>query len=210
MRTRVTEIQQNADSITLVTEGGHYQTDRLIMTVGAWAGQLLGLDVPLTVTRKHLHWFRISDQSPPSSESMPTFLFEMPKGVFYGIPGPDGTLKVAEHSGGEAIQEPAKLSRDVDLADLQRIEEFLHTACRFPICEHTAHDVCMYTLTPDGHFILDRHPQHSRIVFAAGLSGHGFKFTPVLGEALADLALDGRTELPIGHLSYARFHPKTP
>jgi glycine/D-amino acid oxidase-like deaminating enzyme len=71
--------------------------------------------------------------------------------------------------------------------------------------EVTAHSVCLYTMSPDEHFIVDRHPAHPSVVFAAGLSGHGFKFTPVLGEALADLALDGSTELPIGFLSLSRF-----
>ena len=60
-------------------------------------------------------------------------------------------------------------------------------------------------MSPDEHFIVDRHPQHANVVFAAGLSGHGFKFAPVLGRALADLALDGGTELPIEFLVAARF-----
>ena len=67
------------------------------------------------------------------------------------------------------------------------------------------HAVCLYTMSPDEHFIVDRHPDDPRIVFAAGLSGHGFKFTPVLGRVLADLAIDGKTTLPIEFLSLARF-----
>jgi glycine/D-amino acid oxidase-like deaminating enzyme len=59
-------------------------------------------------------------------------------------------------------------------------------------------------MSPDGHFIVDRHPEHPQVVFAAGLSGHGFKFTPVLGEALCQLALDGKSDLPIEFLSAAR------
>ena len=69
----------------------------------------------------------------------------------------------------------------------------------------TDHAVCLYTMSPDEHFIVDRHPAHANVVFAAGLSGHGFKFTPVLGRALADLALDGSTPLPIDFLSLKRF-----
>ncbi len=69
----------------------------------------------------------------------------------------------------------------------------------------THHAVCMYTMSPDEHFIVDRHPAFSNVVFAAGLSGHGFKFVPVLGRALADLALDEGTDLPIGFLSLERF-----
>ena len=96
------------------------------------------------------------------------------------------------------------MNRDLDAADQRRVETFLeaHLPGVRRQCAH--HSVCMYTLTPDEHFIVDRHPADPRIVFAAGLSGHGFKFTCVLGQALADLALDGRTDLPIGFLSLNR------
>jgi glycine/D-amino acid oxidase-like deaminating enzyme len=60
-------------------------------------------------------------------------------------------------------------------------------------------------MTPDEHFLVDRHPEHPHVVFAAGLSGHGFKFTGVIGQALADLATEGRTQLPVGFLRLARF-----
>jgi glycine/D-amino acid oxidase-like deaminating enzyme len=65
--------------------------------------------------------------------------------------------------------------------------------------------VCLYTLSPDRNFIVDRHPECSQVSFAAGLSGHGFKFASVLGEVLADLAIDGRTSLPVEFLSCRRF-----
>jgi glycine/D-amino acid oxidase-like deaminating enzyme len=70
--------------------------------------------------------------------------------------------------------------------------------------EAVRHSVCMYTLSPDRHFIVDRHPEFENVAIGAGFSGHGFKFTSVIGEALADLALDGRTALPIGSLSLNR------
>ena len=97
------------------------------------------------------------------------------------------------------------MNRDLDPAEQATVEAFLadHLPSVRPPCLH--HSVCMYTLTPDEHFIVDRHPADPRIVFAAGLSGHGFKFTCVLGEALAELALAGRTELSIGFLSAKRF-----
>ena len=65
--------------------------------------------------------------------------------------------------------------------------------------------VCLYTMSPDGHFVVDRHPTRPQVVVATGFSGHGFKFAPVIGDALADLALDGRTGLPIGFLGLSRF-----
>ena len=71
--------------------------------------------------------------------------------------------------------------------------------------EMADHAACMYTMTPDEHFVVDHHPQHPNVVFAAGLSGHGFKLTGVLGQVLADLACEGSTRLPIEFLSLKRF-----
>src|SRR5205814_3910973 len=65
--------------------------------------------------------------------------------------------------------------------------------------------ICMYTNTPDKHFIIDRHPAHPRVTIACGFSGHGFKFASVIGEALADLATDGRSKWPVAFLSPSRF-----
>ena len=71
-------------------------------------------------------------------------------------------------------------------------------------------DVCLYTNSPDGHFIIDMHPEHDSVVIACGFSGHGFKFAPVMGEALADLAQYGKTSLPIQFLSLGRFARSNP
>ena len=69
-----------------------------------------------------------------------------------------------------------------------------------PLDQVLAAKTCLYTLTPDGHFIIDRHPQFEQVLFGAGFSGHGFKFAPLVGEVLADLALEGKTERPIDFL----------
>ena len=68
--------------------------------------------------------------------------------------------------------------------------------------------VCFYTMTPDEHFLIDRHPRHDKVFFTAGLSGHGFKFTSVLGEVMADLSLTGQTQLPVRFLGLKRFSNK--
>jgi glycine/D-amino acid oxidase-like deaminating enzyme len=84
------------------------------------------------------------------------------------------------------------------------VEEFLQAHLRGVSTQPTDHTVCLYTMSPDEHFIVDWHPRHAHVVFAAGLSGHGFKFTPVLGQALAELALDGVTAVPIQFLTAQR------
>src|SRR5262249_12918567 len=96
------------------------------------------------------------------------------------------------------------VDREWHAADQDRLESFITRALPDVSLTRTAHIVCMYTMSADEHFIVDRHPRDERICFAAGLSGHGFKFAPVLGEALAELALAGQTKLPIEFLSCRR------
>lgn len=114
-------------------------------------------------------------------------------------------LKAAEHTGGLAVDDPLQLERRLTPEDRRPLEAFLrrHMPGVSDRCEH--HTVCMYTTTPDGHFIVDRHPEHAQVCFAAGLSGHGFKLSNLLGEVLADLALAGSTRHPIDFLSVERF-----
>ncbi len=179
--------------------------DRLIITAGAWASSLLGdIDVKLRVLRKHLHWFKANEKR-YQSPGCPAFFFESAEGYFYGFPACDENgIKVAEHSGGVEIDDPLNDERLLDVEDASRVESFARERLLEGDCERTEHAVCFYTSTADDHFIVDRHPQYSGVSFAAGLSGHGFKFAPVLAEALVDLALDGGTELPIGFLSADR------
>jgi len=213
LRTGVTVLgwQSAADGITVATDAGEFAADRLVIAAGPWAGQLLSdLPVRLEVRRKPQYWYG-ADAALLAQSGCPAFLFDIPEtasdgGIFYGLPQiDDWGLKVARHTGGPAVDDPLAVNRDLDPAEQACVEAFLADhlpGVRRP-CLH--HSVCMYTLTPDEHFIVERHPADRRIALAAGLSGHGFKFTCVLGEALADLALDGRTALPIGFLSADRF-----
>jgi glycine/D-amino acid oxidase-like deaminating enzyme len=113
-------------------------------------------------------------------------------------------MKIAEHTGGAEVEEPLTDSTDAEAEDLSRVRRFIIDC--MPRVGHTTlhHARCFYTMSPDEHFIVDVHPEHPQVCFAAGLSGHGFKFTPVLGEALADLALEGKTTLPVGFLGVKR------
>ncbi len=200
--------QWQADrSITVTLESGEQlSAGKLLIAAGPWAPQLLApLGVPLVVRRKHLYWFPAEDTCYHQDHGCPTFLFELPQGVFYGFPQIDELgLKVAEHSGGQVVEDPLADLRQLDAADLTRVEAFLsaHLPGVGRPMQHRS--VCFYTMSPDEHFVVDRHPLHAQVSFAAGLSGHGFKFTPVLGEALVELALDGRTRLPLAFLSARR------
>src|SRR5262249_20646052 len=114
-------------------------------------------------------------------------------------------VKVAEHSRGTVISDPLNDPRELDQADMNRVEAFLATQMPGVTRQLGRRSVCFYTMSPDEHFIVDRSPQDEHVYFAAGLSGHGFKFTSVLGQALAEVALDGVTKLPIDFLSLRRF-----
>lgn len=200
------------DSVRIATEQGDFSAASAILTAGPWAPQMLaGLGVPLEVRRKHLYWFPSSDRRYHEDRGCPTYLYELPQGIFYGFPQIDDLgVKVAEHTGGACVQDPLTDPRELDPADLSRVEAFL--ADYLPGVGRPTHrrSVCFYTMSPDEHFLVDRSPSHPNVFFAAGLSGHGFKFTSVLGEALAELALDGRTRLPIGFLSLDRFKATPP
>lgn len=185
---------------------GSFRAARLVVTAGAWAGDLLAdLGLRLQVLRKPTYWYPADDAALQVDRGCPTWLFETPEGVFYGFPQVDALgVKTARHSGGEVLADPLQLDRSLDRAEQASVEAFL--ARHLPGCgrPHLQHSTCMYTMSQDAHFVVDLHPQHPQVAFAAGLSGHGFKFASVLGEVLADLVMQGHTQLPIAFLSCQR------
>lgn len=204
----VLEWRAEGSHVVVRTARGEHIADRLVITAGAWAGALLrDLRLPLTVSRKVAAWFPAPAIRTAPDSRMPAFYFEQDAGAFYGFPSLDGrTIKVAEHTGVEPLPDPSTVDRTVRDTELTRVRRFLTDV--MPEVGTTAErtSVCLYTLSPDQHFIIDRHPEHANVVFAAGFSGHGFKFCPVVGEALADLAINGSTDLPIGFLGLQRLH----
>ncbi|HVX59407.1 MAG TPA: N-methyl-L-tryptophan oxidase [Pirellulales bacterium] len=198
--------QTSGSGVVVSTDRGEFSAGALIVTAGPWAGQLLNdLGLRLEVRRKPVFWFEAIETAYSAARGCPCFLFELPGGIFYGMPQIDATgVKVAEHTGGAVVADPLQLKREAEGAERRRVEEFLAACLPQVSRRQTRHSVCMYTMSPDGQFIVDRHPSHQGVVFAAGLSGHGFKFTGVLGEALAELALQGETQAPVGFLALSR------
>lgn len=194
------------NTVTVETSEGRFVARQLVISAGAWSGGLLRrLGVSLQVRRKHVHWFEAKDQRYHEAAHCPTFLFEMQDGCFYGFPQRDSQgVKVAEHSGGVEVSDPLADDRSEDIHNRTRVESFIERCMPGVTTRQLRHSVCYYTMSFDEHFLVDRVPDHPRAVFAAGLSGHGFKFTSVLGQALADLALEGATTLPIGFLHHRR------
>ncbi len=190
------------DGVVVITESKQLRAARLVVAPGAWASRLLpGVPIAWEVRRKPQFWFAVDPDRFRADSGTPAFLFECAQGVFYGFPQINrGDLKVAEHTGGQVVLDPATVDREMLAEERDRVVAFLQTHLPGVGPALRMHSVCLYTMTPDEHFVVDRHPTHSQVVFAAGLSGHGFKFAPVLGEALADLATRGATSLPIGFL----------
>jgi len=143
----------------------------------------------------------------------PVYFFQIgPGDGIYGFPlvgDPANGVKVGFHyRGGDG--DPDTLDREVSGAEREEMRALLAERIPGLAGEHVDARVCMYTLTPDEHFVIDLLPGSAgRVAVAAGFSGHGFKFTPVIGEILADLALYGATEHPIGFLAAARFAAPT-
>lgn len=203
---RVVELSTSGPEIVVRTERDSFTAARLVITAGPWAAQWLAASgIALTVRRKPQFWFATESPGYQAERGSPAFLYELPQGVFYGFPEIDpGEMKIAEHSGGQAVADPTSVDRELDAADQARVAAFIEECLPGVSPRVAGHAVCMYTMSADEHFIVDRLPGDERIAFAAGLSGHGFKFAPVLGEALADLALAGRSELPIEFLNCRR------
>ncbi len=202
----VIEWSVNGDSIRLRTDRNEYEAARMIVTAGAWTRQILAdLSVSLKVVRKPLFWHAVTADDYSIESGSPGFYIEQGERAFYGFPAIDGqTVKVAEHTGGLEVDDPLTVDRDVHPADSQPVSEFVRSTMPGLKPEPSRHAVCMYTHTADNHFIIDRHPEFENVAIGAGFSGHGFKFTTVLGEALADIAVEGQTKLPVGFLRLGR------
>ncbi len=213
LRCGVAVRQWKADgpAIRVETDQGDFSADRLVITAGAWASDLLNsLGVPFRVLRKPLFWYQTDDPAYRVDSGCPCFFFETLGGYFYGFPQ-SGNLgvKIAEHSQETVVEDPLHVDRTLHVDDQRRIEACLsqHLPGVTKTCVN--HAVCMYTMTPDEHFLVGSHPDHPQVVFTAGLSGHGFKFTSVLGEIMSQLTLDGQTPHDIEFLSPQRLATKS-
>ncbi|RYZ91064.1 MAG: N-methyl-L-tryptophan oxidase [Proteobacteria bacterium] len=178
----------------------------LVITAGAWTAQILKeLNLPLKVRKKSMYWFQATSDL-MESEGLPCFLNETPEGIFYGFPMNDVSqgMKIAEHTGGEPLQSPEAQNAQLD-SEFERVVKYITDTMPGLTPQLLSHQPCMYTMTPDENFIIDQHPTHQNVFFAAGFSGHGFKFASVVGEILADLATTGSTKAPIGFLRNRSF-----
>jgi sarcosine oxidase len=188
--------------VRVETPAASYEAERLVISPGAWAPRLLAdLGLPLEVTRQVMFWFEpVSGLDLFVPERFPIFIWEPDDGnMFYGFPAQDDDrgVKAAFFRAGGVPTDPETIDREV------REEEVAFLRCY--LAEHVPDlagrcldaKACMYTNTPDEHFVISPYPEHPQVAVACGFSGHGYKFCGVVGEILADLATEGSTRHPI-------------
>lgn len=209
----VLEFAQEGDRVTVRTDRGRYEARHLIVAAGAWLPQLLDADLArhFAITRQVLYWFdtgaSFEQFAPPR---FPVWIWELQdrRNVIYGFPavdGPAGGLKLATEQYAVTTSADA-IARDVDAAERERMYRDLvapYLPGLGPKCVRAA--ACMYTATPDFHFLIDRHPRMGSVIIASPCSGHGFKHSAAVGEALAAMALDGRSEMDLTSFTFGRF-----
>lgn len=209
-REPIRDWRADASGVVVQTDRATYHADRLVVCGGAWSGRILGeIGCPLRVTRQVMGWVWPARPELFAYGGFPVWVIEAQRGgLHYGTPMlPDRPgFKIAYHVPASPT-DPDRVDRRVITGDEETFRPVLERFIPDANGPLLSLDVCLYTNTPDGHFILDRHPRHENVYIACGFSGHGFKFVPVIGQAMADLATHGRTDLPIGFLSLSRFGP---
>jgi sarcosine oxidase len=201
------EAHPGGEGVVVTTDRGRYEAGRLVLTAGAWIGELAPVVERLAVAeRQVLAWLQPKRPEWFTTERFPVFNIDVEEGRYYGFPVYEvpGFKFGRYHHRGETSA-PDQVRREVDEADEALLRQF--AARYFPEGNGPtmALRTCMFTNTPDEHFIIDHHPAHQQVVVASPCSGHGYKFCSVIGEILADLASgDGSTRHDIGFLNLKR------
>jgi sarcosine oxidase len=206
---RVTAIEAGPNGVVIQTQAGaDIEARTAVVAAGPWTTSLLPELSPfLRVTRQVLGWLSPPSPGAFSPECFPVFLFESPLGIHYGFPVHSSQgLKLARHHHLDETTNADAVDRVVSSRDKEAIlafrDRFLPAAAG-PLTHTTT---CLYTMTPDGHFIIDRLPDRPQVIVASACSGHGFKFAPVIGDILTDLAVSGTTARDISRFGLSRFH----
>ena len=202
--------QADGTGVSVRTKDRVLRADKLIITAGPWAGELLrDFQIPLHVLSKHLYWYETNNHAYREPDGFPCFFYETPAGCFYGFPERDALgLKIAQHTGGEQVNAQIDGVHERDTRDQTAVETFLASNLPEVSRRMTRWSGCYYTMTPDENFIVDSLPNYPQVTIVAGLSGHGFKFTSVLGELAADIATNKKLDSDLTFLGLSRFQLK--
>ena len=203
----VRAIEPHPGGVRVVTANDVVETSAVIVTAGARVKSLIpDLPVPLRVTRQVLAWFEPRDATMLSSDRFPVFMIESPHGFHYGFPmDPHRGVKLGKHHHLDEPVDPETCDRTVSPRDERAIRVALENYIPAADGKLVAATTCLYTMAPDGDFIIDTLPGWPQVVIGSPCSGHGFKFAPLIGEILADLAMSGQTKRDIARFRLARF-----
>jgi sarcosine oxidase len=209
-REQVLKWEQVSDGVGVSTDRATYKTRSLVLTAGAWAGKLASQVASVAIPeRQVLAWLQPSVPALFSPEQFPVFNMSLDGSRYYGLPvfGVPG-FKLGRYRHLRETVDPDSVDREPNSRDEQTLREFAEACFPAGAGATMALRVCMFTNTPDGHFILDRDPEHSRVWIVSPCSGHGFKFCSVIGEVMADLAEQGETRHDISLHRLSRFHAR--
>jgi sarcosine oxidase len=204
---RVLEWSAGENGVRVRTDRGEVEADRLVLTAGAYSEDVARLGESMVVAQRQvLAWLEPARPELFTTDRFPVFNLALEEGHVYGFPihGVPG-FKLGYYDRDGETGNPHSISRDVTSGDEAAVRRFAERY--FPDGAGRVLDLkaCLFELSPDEHFLLDSHPESELVLLGAGFSGHGFKFCPVVGEILADLALDGETLHDIGFLRLSRF-----
>ena len=208
--------KKDGNNIIVKTGRQTYQCKKLIITAGAWAGKMIApVADKIKVTRQCIAWIKTKNDDQFERNRFPCWMFgdDDKGGCYYGFPlldtkkfGEPAGLKLAHHFPYQ-ITDPDNVNRQTTEADLENVKYCLDKYLPGVFESVLSTKICLYANSPDENFIIDQLPGfEENVSIACGFSGHGFKFASVIGEILADLAIDGKTSLPIQFLSAKRFN----
>lgn len=211
----VVDIQIMENFVQVETGSEIYKAKKMVVTAGAWLKKMmvyLGRPMPLEIRRMVLHWF---EPEGSSADFMPgkfvPNLWRLPDGhILYGFPWTEEEegIKYAFHDRFDKVDNLRKLNREVDKDEVRIAREGLMGCAPTVPHRHMISKVCLYTMTPDEHFVLGPIKGEERVIVAGGFSGHGFKFVPVIGEILRDYVCEKKPDFDLNAFSPERFQGK--
>ena len=216
-RTRVMELDLGGGKVRATLEGGERLTaDKLVVSAGAWLASAadascmaeIARGIPLVVERQAQLWFRSKAPERTRPPTLPVFIHFTGAGTFYGLPPDEANeapaVKVCRHHGG-ALTQAGSLDRVVHDEDEAPVRGYVRAHLPAADGERVRARICMYTNTPDEHFLVGAHPRWPHVVVLGGFSGHGYKMASVMGEVAADFVTTGRSRFDLGMFRVGRF-----
>ena len=201
----VERLRTSGGEVEVAAGGVRYRARRLVVAAGAWSNGALAhfsVELPLTVSREQVVYYAAPDLAPFAPERLPIWIWiDLP--CFYGFPVfGEPAVKVAEDLGGQETTAETR-SFDPDPEGLERVRTWCEGHLPGALGPEHLVKTCLYTLTPDRHFIVDFVPGHREVLVAIG-AGHAFKFASALGQVLSELAIDGTTDADLSAFNIDR------